>query len=264
VDRSNSETVISFDHVWVSYPETVGLEDITLQVVKGDFLAVIGPNGSGKTTLLRTILGLLKPNRGSITVLGKTNHGLNSVRNSIGYVPQRKPLEATFPMTVFEVALMGTYGKLGLLRRPGPQDKGRVMGLLEAVGLADVARHAAGHLSGGQQQRLLIARALVPNPQILLLDEPTAGVDVANQRSIIQLIRDLHDKLKLTTLLVTHDINEVMPCLDRVLYLNRSVYAYGSCAEVLNPEALAKLYQSPVHIVEHDGRPYVIVSDRHV
>jgi ABC-type Mn2+/Zn2+ transport system ATPase subunit len=252
---------VQFRNVSVTFPETVGLEDVTLDVAAGEFLAVIGPNGSGKTTLLRAILGLAKPVRGTISVLGA--HPAQA-RRRIGYVPQRSPFDPKFPVSVFDVALMGIYGTLGVLHLPNQRDKGRVMGLLEAVGLADVASHVAGHLSGGQQQRLLIARALAAQPQLLLLDEPTSGVDVASQKSIIELIRGLHDKLKLTTLLVTHDINEVMPCVDKVLYLNRRVYAFGTCQDILNRETLEELYQSPVLIVEQEGRPYVIVSDRHV
>jgi ABC-type Mn2+/Zn2+ transport system ATPase subunit len=252
---------VQFNNVSVTFPEAVGLEDVSFEVAPGDFLAVIGPNGSGKTTLLRTILGLAKPAHGTVTVLGT---GPAQARRHIGYVPQRTPFDPKFPVSVFDVALMGTYGNLGILHAPSQRDKGRVMGMLEAVGLADVASHVAGHLSGGQQQRLLIARALVQQPQLLLLDEPTSGVDVANQKSIVELIRGLHDKLKLTTLFVTHDINEVMPCLDKVLYLNRRVYAFGTCQDILNRRTLEELYQSPVLIVEQEGRPYVIVSDRHV
>jgi ABC-type Mn2+/Zn2+ transport system ATPase subunit len=245
----------------VLFRSSVGLEGVTLDVAAEEFLAVLGPNGSGKTTLLRTILGLTRPTQGTVTVFGSKPA---QARRRIGYVPQRKPFDPGFPATVFDVALMGTYGMLGFLHRPAQADKGRVMGLLEAVGLAGLADHVAGHLSGGQQQRLLIARALAPRPEILLLDEPTAGVDVATQRGLIELVRDLHRKLHLTTLLVTHDINEVMPCVDKVLYLNHRVHAFGTCSEVLNQETLEKLYQSPVLIIERDGRPHVIVSDRHV
>jgi ABC-type Mn2+/Zn2+ transport system ATPase subunit len=259
----NPETVIAFNQVNVSYPETVGLQDVTFEVLKGDFLAIIGPNGSGKTTLLRTVLGLVRPISGAVSVLGATGAGLAHVRRRIGYVPQRKPLDARFPVSVSDVALMGCYSSLGLLRQPSREDRKRTESALEAVGLSHLARHVAGHLSGGQQQRLLIARALVQNPAILLLDEPTSGVDVASQRSIIQLVRRLHDDRGLTTLLVTHDINEVLPCLDKVMYLNRRIHAFGTCREVLSRKTLEELYQSPVLIVEQDGRPYVIVSDRH-
>jgi ABC-type Mn2+/Zn2+ transport system ATPase subunit len=256
-------TAISFQNAWVAYPEAVGLEAVTFDLGRGDFLAIIGPNGSGKTTLLRTVLGLLRPTRGSVTVLGKLGPDIAHVRSRIGYVPQRKLIDGKFPISVFEVALMGCYGTRGILRRASQHDKGRAIASLEAVGLADLANHVAGHLSGGQQQRLLIARALVQNPEILLLDEPTSGVDVATQKSIVALIRDLHEKLKLTTLFVTHDINEVMPCADKVMYLNRKVHAYGAFADIINAKMLEELYHSPVAIIQQDGRPYVIVSDHH-
>jgi ABC-type Mn2+/Zn2+ transport system ATPase subunit len=260
---ADEPAAISFRHVTVAFQDAFGIEDASFDIRSGSFTAVIGPNGSGKTTLLRATLGLVRPVSGTVTVLGRNGSGLARARRRIGYVPQRRPFDAMFPVTAFEVALMGSYGRLGILRNPGPPDRSRAMGSLEAVGLADRAGHVAGHLSGGQQQRLLIARALVQNPEILLLDEPTSAVDVASQRTIVQLVRSLHDKLKLTTVFVTHDINEVMPCVDRVLYLNRRVHAFGSCAEVLNAATLEQLYQTPVAIIQRDGRPYVIVSDRH-
>jgi len=259
----SSAPVVSFQNVTVAFTENVGPEDVSFTVNQGEFLAIIGPNGSGKTTLLRTVLGLVTPVQGQVTVLGMSGRALGQARRRVGYVPQRRPVEAGFPITVFDAALMGTYSSLGLLRNPGRQERERTMTALDSVGLADAAHHTAGHLSGGQQQRLWIARALVQDPELLLLDEPTAGVDVASQHSIIALVRRLHETRKLTTLLVTHDINEVMPCLDLVMYLNRRIHAFGPCGEILDRKVLEELYHSPVAIVEQDGRPYVIVGDRH-
>jgi ABC-type Mn2+/Zn2+ transport system ATPase subunit len=159
---------------------------------------------------------------------------------------------------------MGLYPALGTFGRLTADDNGRVETALAAVGLIDSADHVAGHLSGGQQQRLLIARALVQEPRIMLLDEPTSAVDVATRSAIVDLVRRLHTERGLTTLYVTHDINEVMPCVDKVLYINRTVRAFGSCAQVLNRETLELLYGSRVVFAEDGGRRYVIVGDSHV
>ncbi|MEO0108339.1 MAG: metal ABC transporter ATP-binding protein, partial [candidate division WOR-3 bacterium] len=268
LDLSNSsqeapEPAIRFQAVTVAFSQTVALQEVSLQVAPGTFLAIIGPNGSGKTTLLRAVLGLVRPTIGSVTVLGHSGSGLSSVRQRIGYVPQRRPLDPGFPISVLDVALLGTRGSLPLAPSSRRQVQDSARKALEAVGLAQVAHHAAGHLSGGQQQRLLIGRALLQKPEILLLDEPTSGVDVRSQQEILRLVRELHDQHRLTTLLVTHDINEVFPYADQVLYLNRRVHAWGKCSEVLRPEVLEELYGAPVMILERGGRPYVIVSDHH-
>jgi ABC-type Mn2+/Zn2+ transport system ATPase subunit len=153
---------------------------------------------------------------------------------------------------------------LGAFRRPTAGERARVEQTLAAVGLSDFADHVAGHLSGGQQQRLLIARALVHEPRMLLLDEPTSAVDVATRFTIVELVRKLHAERGLTTLYVTHDVNEVLPCVDRVLYISRTVRAFGSCADVLNRETLESLYGGRVILAEEGGRRYVVVGDRHV
>ena len=258
-----TENSVRFEHVTVAYHQAVGIEDVSFSVEPGEFLGIIGPNGSGKTTLLRVVLGLVAPVSGRVRVLGASGHDLRQVRSRIGYVPQRRPLDPQFPVSVREAVAMGLYPTLRAFRRPTADDRRRVEGVLAAVGLLDTADHVAGHLSGGQQQRLLIARALVQEPQILLLDEPTSAVDVATRSAIVELVRRLHADRKLTTLYVTHDVNEVLPCVDKVLYINRTVRAFGSCADILNRETLESLYGGRVVFAEEGGRRYVIVGDRH-
>jgi len=158
---------------------------------------------------------------------------------------------------------MGTYPALGFMRSPGKKEREKALKVLAAVGLEGSARHIAGHLSGGQQQRFFLARALMPEPEVLLLDEPTAGVDVATRRQIVELVSALHQERNLTTLYVTHDINEVMPCVDRLMLLNRRVQAFGGCADVIRPEVLEKLYGIRVLVLEEENRRYVIVGDQH-
>jgi ABC-type Mn2+/Zn2+ transport system ATPase subunit len=254
---------VRFDHVTVAFQQSVGIEDVSFDLRPGEFLGIIGPNGSGKTTLLRAVLGLVTPASGSVTVLGASGRALAHIRRQIGYVPQRRALDPQFPISVREAVVMGLYPTLGAFRRPTPDDHRRVEAALASVGLIDSADHVAGHLSGGQQQRLLIARALVHEPRILLLDEPTSAVDVATRFTIVELVRKLHTERGLTTLYVTHDVNEVLPCVDKVLYINRTVRAFGSCAQVLSRNTLESLYGSRVIFAEDGGRRYVIVGDSH-
>ncbi len=254
---------VRFDRVTVAYQQAVGIEDVSFELASGEFLGIVGPNGSGKTTLLRVALGLVKPAAGGVTVLGAAGREIARVRKQIGYVPQRRAFDPQFPITVHDVAAMGWYPTLGAFRRPTADDRSRADAALAAVGLLESADHVAGHLSGGQQQRLLIARALVQEPRILLLDEPTSAVDVATRSAIVDLVRRLHADHRLTTLYVTHDVNEVLPCVDKVLYINRTVRAFGSCAEVLNRRTLESLYGGSVVLAEEGGRRYVVVGDSH-
>ncbi|MEO0020148.1 MAG: metal ABC transporter ATP-binding protein [candidate division WOR-3 bacterium] len=256
-------SAIEFRDVTVAYQHTVALEEVSFRLEQGEFFGVIGPNGSGKTTLLKTVLGLIKPVKGRVTVLGADGNRIAAVRRRIGYVPQRKPIDPNFPVSVLDAVLMGLYPSLGLLRSPGKRERDKAMGLLHAVGLEGNAYHIAGHLSGGQQQRLFLARALMQEPEILLLDEPTAGVDVATRGQIVELVRTLHKERGLTTVYVTHDLNEIMLCVDKVMLLNRRIQAFGTCAEVLKPEVLKRLYGIPVLVVEQDNRRYVVVGDHH-
>jgi len=261
--RAAVSPVIDFRGVTVSYPQSVAVENVTFSLGRGEFLGVIGPNGSGKTTLLRAVLGLVRPAQGRVRVLGVSGRELARVRRRIGYVPQRRPIEPNFPISVFDAALMGRYSSLGVLRSPSSGDRQKVAAALDAVGLTDASGHVAGHLSGGQQQRLLIARALAQEPEILLLDEPTSAVDVGTRATIVDLVRRLHRERGLTTLYVTHDINEVLPYLDKVLYINTRVRAFGTCEAVINRTTLEELYGGRVVLVEDGGRQYVVVGDTH-
>lgn len=254
-----ADAAVEFNGVTVVYPQGVGIEDVTFTLRSGEFLAIVGPNGSGKTTLLRCILGLVKPARGRVEVLGVSG----PASCGIGYVPQRRPFDPAFPASALDVVMMGTYGPRGLLRPPTAKDREQAKAGLAAVGLAALAGHTAGHLSGGQQQRLLIAQALVRQPRLLLLDEPTSGVDVATRRAIVELICRLHAERHLTTLYVTHDINEVLSCVDKVLCINHTVCGFGTVAEVLEPATLEGLYGSKVVLVKEKGQCYVVTGDSH-
>jgi ABC-type Mn2+/Zn2+ transport system ATPase subunit len=228
--------------VGFSYDGTPALVDVSFDVPRGSFTALIGPNGAGKSTVLRLLLGLLRPQRGEVSVLGERpgRRGL-----SIGYVPQRIRLPSGFPLSVHEVALMGRYGQLGLGKRPRREDHDKAAQALRRVGMEDLAHRRFAELSGGQQQRVLIARCLAGEPRLLLLDEPTAGLDPAAQARFYTLVCDLQKQADLTLLCASHDLSVVSAHADRVILLDRSVRAQGSPLEVLGSHATQRSYGFP-------------------
>ena len=228
--------------VWFAYDREPALEGATFTVPAGSFTALIGPNGAGKSTLLRILLGLLRPQRGQVELFG----GAPGDRSRpVGYVPQRVKLPAGFPLTAAEVALMGRYGRLGLFRRPGPADRARAAEALRQVGMSEQAGRRFSDLSGGQQQRVLIARALAGEPRMLLLDEPTAGLDPAARASFYALVCDLQHGQGLTVLCASHDLEIVSEHVDALVLLDRAVRAEGPPREVLASAALARAYAFP-------------------
>jgi ABC-type Mn2+/Zn2+ transport system ATPase subunit len=256
--------VITFDHATMYYRHRLALEDITLGVRPGEFLGVIGPNGSGKTTFLKAILGLVSPVSGSVQVFDCACDRLRCEhRARIGYLPQTDHLDPHFPLTVAEAVMMGRYSTIGLFRYPGRADREIVDEALAAVDLLPLAHAAVGELSGGQQQRVMIARALAQRPEILLLDEPTTGIDAPTQHAIMELITRLHRELRLTILFVTHDINLISRVVDRLLLLKTRLFAAGPPADVLRRETLAQVYGKEIVITDHGAAPYVIVGDHH-
>lgn len=219
------------------------LDEVTFSVKRGEFVGIIGPNGSGKSTLLKVIAGLLPVQCGSVLVFGRSPSP--EVRHLIGYVPQSESVNWSFPVTVTDVVLMGTYGRVGLFRRPSAADRQAAAEAIEQLGMSPYAGVQIGQLSGGQQQRVFVARALVQRPQLMLLDEPIAGVDATTQHAIFTLLEGL--KQKGTTIVVTtHDLSCVAEWFDRVLALNHRVVAFGSPSEVLTRETLSATYGSHV------------------
>jgi zinc transport system ATP-binding protein len=225
-----------------SYDGVPALDDVTLAVPRGSFTALIGPNGAGKSTVLRLLLGLLQPERGEVRVLGERP---GRAGQPIGYVPQRIRLPVGFPLSVHEVVLMGRYGRVGLWRRPGRKDQLRAREALERVNLPHLERRRFGELSGGQQQRVLIARALAGDPHLLLLDEPTAGLDPAAQARFYALVCDLQKGAELTLFCASHDLAVVSAHADRLILLDRQVRAQGPPGEVLGSRALERSYGFP-------------------
>ncbi len=219
------------------------LDEVTFGVKRGEFVGIIGPNGSGKSTLLKVIAGLLPVQCGSVLVFGQPPSP--EVRHLIGYVPQSESVNWSFPVTVTDVVLMGTYGRVGLFRRPSAADRQAAAEAIEQLGMSAYAGAQIGQLSGGQQQRVFVARALVQRPQLMLLDEPIAGVDATTQHAIFTLLEGLKQK-GTTIIATTHDLSCVAEWFDRVLALNHRVVAFGSPSEVLTRETLSATYGSHV------------------
>ena len=259
-----NKTIIHFSQVTVSYQQSLALEEINLEIPTGEFLGIIGPNGSGKTTLLKTILGLITPIQGTVHIFDCSCEKLRCHhRARIGYLPQKGFVNPDFPITVQETVMMGRYGSIGLLKHIQKKDHEIVQEALEAVGLVDQLDIPLGYLSGGQQQRVFIARTLAQKPEVLLLDEPTTGIDAHTQHSLMGLIKKLHKNLGLTILMVTHDINLISPHVDRMAILNHRLFAIGKPREILTQETLSKVYGKETIIMERPGGSLVIVGDHH-
>lgn len=237
-------------------------QDVELSVQPGEFLAILGPNGAGKSTLLKAILGLLPLSGGTISVLGKPARRGNA---SIGYVPQRRHFEADVHVrgrSIVQLGLDGGNWGLSLpFLQPGKarETRRRVQEAIDLVGAASYADRPIGELSGGEQQRLLIAQALVRRPRILALDEPLDSLDLRNQQGIAGVIRHISRETGAVVLLVAHDINPVLPAVDRVVYVAHGQVTVGTPAEVITTETLSRLYATPIEVLRaSDGRIVVV------
>ena len=241
--------LITFDNATLGYGRRVVLSDITFDIPPGDFLGLVGPNGAGKTTILRAILGSLVPQAGTVTL----SPGLR-----FGYVPQRDSVDYNFPLKVVDVVLMGRYDRIGLGRRPSGADRTRACDALEHVGIVDLADRPINALSGGQKQRVLIARALVGEPNVLVLDEPTNGMDLVSTTQILGLVRELHERDNLTVLMVSHALNEVANYVDRIALVVERGFRIGTVSDIMTEETLTKMYGIPVDVDEMHGHRIVV------
>jgi zinc transport system ATP-binding protein len=223
--------VVEADHAGFAYGVNTVLDDVTFGVERGEFAALVGPNGSGKSTLLRLLLGVLRPSRGCVRLLGEDPVELRD-RYRIGYVPQRAQLPPDLPATVEEVVRAGRLAKRGWWRWPTPADRDAVDHALESVALSDLRKRRMRELSGGQQQRVHIAKALVGDPEVFILDEPIAGVDAESQRLFRDSLMHLVEHHDATVLLVSHELGAVAEDLDRVVVLKRTVLFDGPPAEL--------------------------------
>lgn len=238
----NGTPLVELSNVCFDYSAERVLDDVSLIIRRGDFLGIIGPNGSGKTTLLRVILGLLRPTGGHVA----------RQWHRIGYVAQKAvAFETRFPASVLEVVLSGRCGRAGLATRFGARDVEAALTALDTVGMAAYRDRLIGRLSSGQQQRIFIARALASQPDLLLLDEPTVGVDVDAQEQFYSLLRRLNRDLDTTLVLVSHDIAVIAAEVTQLACLNRRLVFHGSPEEATRSGALAQMYRADSLLVAH-------------
>jgi ABC-type cobalamin/Fe3+-siderophores transport system ATPase subunit len=255
-------TIIDIENAVVSYREDVALRGISLKVVPGEFVGIIGPNGAGKTTLLTIINGLGKRVSGRVRVLGHylTSGNGHSLRKKVGYVAQVQNIAPRMPMNVREVVMIGRYGLLGWFARPGRHDWQVVDEMLALVGMSHLARRPIGHLSGGEQQRVAIARCLAQEPEIFLLDEPTASLDWKAQTEILELVKQIHDSRRLTTLFVTHDLTCLPVACDRLVLMKEGlIWGEGSPGELLTDDNLSRLYDMSISEVKKKRGENILV-----
>lgn len=241
-----------FDGVWAGYGARVVLQDVDFTLRRGALTGLIGPNGSGKSTLIKVALGLLRPWRGRVRVFGADPV---TARERVGYMPQIELVDWDFPLSVAEAVTLGRYGRLSRLRPPSAADRAAVRAALERVGLWHLRDRQIGELSGGQQRRVLLARALARSAELLLLDEPLAGLDIAAQEDLERLLRELADAGS-TVLVATHDLHHVAHSYDDVLCLNGRVVAHGRPEVVLTDEVLQQTFGRHLVLLEIGGRTY--------
>ncbi len=222
----------------VSYHKRPVLYGVDVEIPQGSLVGIVGPNGAGKSTLIKSIMGVVPSAGGWVKVFGKP---LKENLHRVGYVPQRESVDWDFPVTVMDVALMGTYGKLGLFGRPGKKERLRASEALDKVGMLPYSNRQIGNLSGGQQQRVFLARALAQDSDLYLMDEPFVGVDAATEAAIVTLLQEMRKSGK-TVLVVHHDLQSASEYFDRLILLNMRLVAYGKVEDVYNNELLQKTY----------------------
>ncbi len=247
----NNQCLVSVENVSFIYSKTKVLSEITLKITRGDFLAVIGPNGSGKTTLLKLILGLLQPNEGKIQILGKDIKKF-SLWNKVGYVPQKAThVDPFFPASVLEIVAMGLLSSKRFPRFITKSDEKKIDQALELVDMQKFKTTRIGELSGGQQQRVFIARAIVNHPDILFLDEPTAGIDGASQARFYDMLDILNRIQKITIVLITHDIGVVNKYIMKIACLNQKLIFHGSHDQFCQSSVIEEFLKGEQHLICH-------------
>jgi manganese/zinc/iron transport system ATP- binding protein len=237
--------ILEIHDLTVSYDQNPVLWNVDLSLPGGKLVGILGPNGAGKSTLIKAIMGLIIPTSGYVKIFDKP---LNDVRARISYVPQRESVDWNFPASVLDVVMMGTYGKLGLFRRPGKKQKELAMRSLEQVGMSGFVGRQISELSGGQQQRVFIARALAQEADLYLMDEPFAGVDMSTETAIFQLLQEMTAAGK-TVIVVHHDIHSAMAFFDWLIMLNLHLVASGPKELVMNEEMLRKTYGGKLNLL---------------
>ena len=254
--REAGEVVIQLQGVSCGYDKQEVLSNVTLDITHGGFVGLLGPSGSGKTTLLRTVLGAVNIFQGQVLVEGVSTHRR---RPRVGYVPQLETIDWNFPVTVQEVVMMGRTMDSRFFPWYTRQDRSLAADMMERLGISDLARRHIRELSGGQQQRVFLARALVSSPRILLLDEPTSGVDIKTRDDVMHLLHELNHQ-GITIILTTHEINAVAAHLPWLVCLNGRILAEGPPAQVITSETLKLTYGAEMPVIRYQGMTLVAES----
>ena len=242
---------VEINHLSIKFNEQLILNDINFSIEEKDFMAIIGPNGGGKTTLLKVILGILTPDEGKVKVFGKEP---NKAKDLMGYLPQRLDFDHDFPINVFETVLMGRYH--GLLKKYSNQDHKAVIQALKDVEMDELKDRQISKLSGGQMQRVFIARAIVRDPKLLIMDEPMASIDPEMQHSFYELMSRLKNKMAIV--LVSHDVGAVSTHVDKIACLNQKLYYHGPVED--SAEGLEEVYHCPIELISH-GIPHRVLKE---
>ncbi|SDC32187.1 metal ABC transporter ATP-binding protein [Shouchella lonarensis] len=245
------DVLAQLSHVAFRYHKRPVLRNVSLTIERGAFLGLVGPNGSGKSTLVKLLLGQLKPTVGDVYLFQQPVQQFKQW-DKIGYVSQKaNRFSSGFPATVYEVVSMGLYGQIGLFRFLRKHHKEKVLEVVKQVGLQDYLNENIGELSGGQQQRVFIARALVSDPELLILDEPTVGVDAKSVDQFYGLLRELNERHRKTLLLITHDIGAVTTYVSQVACLNQTIHFHGESEEFAAKKDKLDFYNHDVHLLTH-------------
>jgi ABC-type Mn2+/Zn2+ transport system ATPase subunit len=254
-----NEQMIELKGVTVRRAKGLLLDGISLSVPRNEFVGIIGPNGAGKTTLLNVIAGFERF-EGTLSLFGQRETWTRSreIRLRVGYVPQLFQIDPAFPIFALEAVMTGTIGRLGLFRSPGRRERKKAMQLMEMMRVAHLADRPLGQLSGGERQKVSLARAILQQPDILLMDEPTANLDVAVQKEVLNLINEIHKRETLTLLFVTHDFNMLPAAMRRAVLMNHGKTVFdGDINTAFSGEILSRLFQYPLETFERNGRRFV-------
>jgi ABC-type Mn2+/Zn2+ transport system ATPase subunit len=254
-----SQKIIELNEVTVQKAKGLLLDGISLGVSRNEFIGIIGPNGAGKTTLLNVIAGFERF-QGTLRLFGRHETWTRSreTRLRIGYVPQHFQIDPAFPIFALEAVMTGAIGRLGLFRSPGRPEREKAMRLMEMMRVAHLADRPLGQLSGGERQKVSLARAILQQPEILLMDEATANLDIAVQKEVLNLIDEIHKQQALTLLFVTHDFNLLPSAMRRAVLLNHGRKVFdGDINTALSGDTLSRLFQYPLETFERNGRRFV-------
>jgi ABC-type Mn2+/Zn2+ transport system ATPase subunit len=254
-----NQNIIELNDITVRKAKGLLLDGISLRLSQNEFVGIIGPNGAGKTTLLNVIAGFERF-QGTVSLFGHREAWTRSreTRLRVGYVPQHFQIDPAFPIFALEAVMTGAIGRLGLFRTPGRQEREKAMRLMEMMRVAHLADRPLGQLSGGERQKVSLARAILQQPDILLMDEPTANLDIAVQKEVLNLIDEIHKQEALTLLFVTHDFNMLPAAMRRAVLLNRGRKVFdGDINTALSGDTLSRLFQYPLETFERNGRRFV-------